>query len=82
MDYTYFPNIEIKMNPARRAEALSRATPETWVVLSEDEEEIIAESESFEGAAQAAKENGMEDPILLFVPKDWTPRILWCLSAV
>jgi ABC-type glycerol-3-phosphate transport system substrate-binding protein len=70
------------MDANRRAEALARATPETWVVLSEDEEEIVAESDTFEGAAQAAKENGMEDPVLLFVPKDWTPRVLWCMCAV
>ena len=69
------------MDPTRRAEVLSRATPETWVVLSEDEDEIVVESDSFEGAAKAAEENGIDDPILLFVPKDWTPRVLWCLGA-
>lgn len=64
------------MNPHRRVEALLSATPEHWVVLSKDEDAIFAESGSFEGAAAAAAEKGVTDPVVLFVPSDWTPRIL------
>jgi hypothetical protein len=39
------------MDPNRRVDALSKATPKRWVVLSDDEGTIVAESDSFLDAA-------------------------------
>jgi hypothetical protein len=39
------------MDPDRRVDALSKATPKRWVVLSDDAGTIVAESDSFLDAA-------------------------------
>jgi len=59
-----------------RVQALLKATPERWVVLSDDEGAIVVESASFQDAAALAEEKGLIDPVMLFVPSDWMPRIL------
>ena len=68
-------NSEVAVKPNRRVGALRNAKSERWVVLSEDESELVAEGASFEDAAKAAKEKGMNDPVVLFIPSDWVPRI-------
>lgn len=59
-----------------RLTALRNATPDRWVALSADETRIVAEGETFAEASVAAQQAGENDPLLVRVPPDWTPRIL------
>jgi hypothetical protein len=65
------------MNSDRRVETLLKATPERWVVLSEDEQSIVVDAKSFEEAAAAVEEGGMKDAVLVYVPSNWKPRVLF-----
>ena len=61
---------------AGRLAALTAATLDRWVALSSDESHIVAEAETFDEIVSAAEMAGEQDPILLHVPSDWTPRVL------
>ena len=60
-----------------RLDALSSATLDRWIALSADESHVVAESETFEGVVEAAELSGESDPLILRVPDNWMPRILW-----
>lgn len=59
-----------------RLEVLLAAPPERWVALSSDETRIIAEGATFEEVAGLAERSGEPDPLIVFVPEDWTARVL------
>ena len=61
---------------SRRVEALLKATPTHWVVLSDDESRIVAEGDDLEKVTAEAHERGVSDPVLIFVPPDWSARVL------
>ena len=62
-------------------EALRAATPGQWVVLSDDETRIVASGNDLEKLAADARESGVQDPVLVLVPPDWTPRVLMGASC-
>ena len=59
-----------------RVKALQNATPGHWVVLSQDESRIVASSPDLEATEAEALRAGIEEPVLTFIPPDWTPRAL------
>jgi hypothetical protein len=59
-----------------RLSALLNAPKERWVALSSDESTIIAEGATFNEVAERAEKSGESDPLIMFVPEDWTPRVL------
>jgi hypothetical protein len=59
-----------------RVKALREAPPDNWVVLSQDETRLVAVGHDFERVAQEAEANGVSEPVLIRIPKDWTARVL------
>lgn len=59
-----------------RALALLEATPDKWVVLSEDESRIVSQGDDFQAVAEEARKNGVAEPILIRIPSDWSLRVL------
>jgi hypothetical protein len=47
----------------------------SWIALNEEETQIVGTGPTLEEAVSAAKRNGIDDPLLLLSPKDWTPRV-------
>ena len=46
-----------------------------WLALVEDETKIVATGLTPEEAEAKAKAAGIEDPLLVWVPEDWTARV-------
>lgn len=59
-----------------RLNALRDAPRERWIALSADETRIVATGTTFEEVAAEAHRAGESDPLIMFVPEDWSPRIL------
>lgn len=58
---------------------LTGAARNSWIALTEDQSKIVGRGETLEQAVQEAKKNGVEDPIVVWAPKNWqqgvfTPR--------
>jgi len=64
------------VSPDSRLAALRAAPPDGWVAFSENEERVVAYGASYEEAAQKAEEQGVTDPVLVKVPRDWTELVL------
>jgi hypothetical protein len=58
---------------ARRS-ILANAKPNTWIALSADERRVVAEADTFAAVAELAEQTGESDPLILFIPEDWSPR--------
>jgi hypothetical protein len=69
-------NVEGSASPQDRLRALEGAPLNMWIVLSEDESQIVAEGATFEDTAAQAQAKGISDPILIRTPEKWVPRIL------
>jgi hypothetical protein len=59
-----------------RVKALREAPLDSWVVLSQDETRVVAAGQDLERVAQEAEANGVSEPVLIRIPKDWTARVL------
>jgi hypothetical protein len=58
---------------ADRLALLERAPLDKWIALSQDETRIVAEGATYAEVVAALNEDE-DDPIVLRVPEDWTPR--------
>jgi hypothetical protein len=59
-----------------RLKTLREAKPNTWLALDESRTRCVGQGASLQDAIEQARRNGYEDPIMLFVPSDWTPAVL------
>jgi hypothetical protein len=57
----------------QRLEVLRSAPPDKWIALSEDETKIVAVGSTYTEVVENSELAGVSDPILLKVPKVWTP---------
>lgn len=64
------------MSPNERIEALKNAPPDSWVAFSADEERLVATGISYEEVVSKAEQQGETEPVVVKVPKDWTPVVL------
>jgi hypothetical protein len=56
---------------------LTGAARNCWLALDEDETKIVGRGETLNEAVEAAKENGIDDPIVIWSPKTWAPSVFW-----
>ena len=56
-----------------RLEALRSAPLNSWIVLSEDESQVVASGATIEEVVKKSEEAGIEDPILIRTPPEWLP---------
>lgn len=59
-----------------RLQILRKATPNSWIAFSADEERVIAAGLTFEETIGAAEKSGEKDPLLTFIPPNWAPALL------
>ncbi len=58
------------------SKVLSNAPRNCWLALNEEESQIVGRGETIEESVQEARKAGVEDPIILWSPKSWMPRVL------
>jgi hypothetical protein len=46
-----------------------------WLALAEDESRIVATGLTPDEAEAKAQKEGVNDPLLVWSPEDWTPRV-------
>jgi len=46
-----------------------------WLALAEDESKVVATGLTPDEAEAKAKNEGVEDPLLIWSPEDWAPRV-------
>jgi len=54
---------------------LDKAPRECWLALAKDESKVVGRGENIEEAVAEAKENGEDDPVVLWAPKEWIPAV-------
>lgn len=54
---------------------LENAPRECWLALTADEAAVVGRGEAMAEAVEEAKENGENDPVLIWAPKEWMPAI-------
>jgi predicted RNase H-like HicB family nuclease len=54
---------------------LEKAPRECWLALSQDETKVVGRGENIKEAVADAKENGEEEPVLIWAPKEWIPAV-------
>lgn len=57
------------------SEVLLNAPPECWAALNEEQTRIVGTGKTMEEALTQARKNGVEDPILHWVPSSWKAHI-------
>jgi Family of unknown function (DUF5678) len=66
------------MSPETRLQSLRDAPPGGWVAFSENEDRVVAYGATYDEAVCKAQEQGVTDPVLVKVPRDWTELVLYC----
>lgn len=46
-----------------------------WLALNEQENKVVGSGATFQEAVSAAKMNGIEDPLLIWSPQEWSSRV-------
>lgn len=46
-----------------------------WLALNEEENKVVGAGPTLNEALSTARNNGVEDPLLFWSPKEWTPRV-------
>jgi hypothetical protein len=64
------------MSPKERIEALKSAPSDSCVAFSQEEERIVACATTYDEVVSKAEREGETDPVIVKVPKDWTPVVL------
>ncbi len=54
---------------------LLTASRECWLALNEEQTTIVGRGETIKEAVEEAKKKGVDDPIVMWSPKTWTPRV-------
>jgi alkanesulfonate monooxygenase SsuD/methylene tetrahydromethanopterin reductase-like flavin-dependent oxidoreductase (luciferase family) len=64
-------------NQAIDLSALLRDAPRNcWLALSDDETRIIGRGETIAEAMEEATKAGVDDPVIMWSPKNWIPAVL------
>lgn len=54
---------------------LREAPRNCWLALNEKETEVVGRGETMTEAVEEAKKNGVQDPIVIWAPKSWSPAV-------
>lgn len=54
---------------------LENAPKECWLALDHSESKIVGRGEDIKEAVDEAKDNGEDDPILVWSPREWLPVV-------
>ena len=54
---------------------LTGAARNGWLALSEDQTKIVGRGDTLAQAVEAAKKNGVADPIVVWAPKVWQQSV-------
>jgi hypothetical protein len=54
---------------------LLNASRECWLALNEEQSKIVGRGSTIKEAVEEAGKNGVGDPIIMWSPKAWTPRV-------
>jgi hypothetical protein len=54
---------------------LEKAPRDCWLALNKDETKVVGRGENIKEAVEAARENGEDDPVLVWAPKEWIPSV-------
>jgi len=54
---------------------LEKAPRNCWLALNEDQSEVVGRGETVRDAIEEAKKAGVDDPIVLWAPKEWIPTV-------
>lgn len=54
---------------------LENAPRDCWLALTQDQRKVVGRGEDIAEAIEEAKENGEDDPLLLWSPKSWIPAV-------
>lgn len=57
------------------SELLAKAPRNCWLALNEEETAVVGRGESIEEAMAEAKGVGVNDPIILWSPKEWATSV-------
>lgn len=57
------------------SEVLQNAPRECWLALTQDETRVVGRGENIIEAVADAKENGEDDPRLIWAPETWIPTV-------
>lgn len=60
---------------ANLSNILEKAPRECWLALAKDESKVVGRGEHIQDAVQEARENGEDDPVLIWAPKAWIPAV-------
>lgn len=58
------------------ADLLVGAARNCWLAISEDETRIVGKGDTLEEAMEASRKNGVDDPIVIWAPKEWRHNVL------
>lgn len=56
-----------------RLEALRSAPLNSWIAFSPDETKIVAVGSSYSEAVAKSEQAGVEEPLIVKTPPDWSP---------
>jgi hypothetical protein len=57
------------------SKVLEKAPRDCWLALTQDESKVVGRGENIAEALREAKENGEDDPLLIWAPKVWIPAV-------
>jgi len=58
------------------ADLLTGAARNCWLALTEDETRIVGKGETLEAAVAEARNNGVDDPIVIWSPREWRHAVM------
>jgi hypothetical protein len=57
------------------SQILLKSPKNCWLALAEDESKVVATGLTLDEAEAKAKNEGIEDPLLIWSPENWAPRV-------
>lgn len=54
---------------------LEKAARDCWLALNQGETKVVGRGENIQEALEDAKENGEDDPVLIWAPKEWISSV-------
>jgi len=57
------------------SEIVRSAPRNCWLALSDDQSQVVGYGDTLDAAIDAAKANGVDEPVLLWAPEEWIPAV-------
>jgi hypothetical protein len=57
------------------SEIVRSAPRNCWLALNDEQSEVVGYGDTMDAAIDAAQVRGVEDPVLLWSPKEWIPAV-------